>query len=195
MTFEHPPHHLESGEVAAYLDRALAPEDRLRVEAHLADCEECRTETVAVSRLLGERQRHRRRYLPLGIAAAAALLLVFAPWRLIHQMGDPVLREPAGSAGEAPAAYAPSGSVRGPLTLVWSNVPHADRYRVRVFDRDGTVRWEVQTSDTTIALPDSIRLVPNLPYYWMVSARTGLGRWVASGFTRFTLLADIRPRQ
>ena len=30
--------HLESGEVASYLDRVLAPAEQARVEAHLADC-------------------------------------------------------------------------------------------------------------------------------------------------------------
>jgi hypothetical protein len=194
MTLEHLSLHPDAEEVAAYLDGSLSPEDRVRVQGHLADCGECRREVVAVRRLLRARQRPRRWYLSLGVAAAG-LLLVFAPWNLIHRGREPVLREPAGSTPEAPTLIAPVGAVKAPVSLIWSSVPHADRYRVRVFDRDGTLLWETQTADTTIAVPDSVRLLPPRTYYWAIAARTGLERWMDSGFTRFIVLDDSRRRQ
>src|SRR5689334_17429464 len=69
--------HPDRAELAAYLDRALLPDDRRRVEAHLADCGECLGELVVVSRLIRSQPRPLRRYWPAGVAAAAVILLVF----------------------------------------------------------------------------------------------------------------------
>jgi len=38
-----------------------------------------------------------------------------------------------------------------------------------------------------VAVPETIRVVPGVPFYWKVAARTELGRWVASDLTSFTL--------
>jgi len=78
--------------------------------------------------------------------------------------------------------------------LTWSSVPHADRYQVTLFDQAGSVLWETHTADTTVAVPETVRLTPGVPHYWKVAARTELGRWVASDLTSFTL-RRARPRR
>ena len=62
-----------------------------------------------------------------------------------------------------------------------------DRYQVTLFDQAGSVLWETHTTDTAVAVPETIRVVPGVPFYWKVAARTELGRWVASDLTSFTL--------
>lgn len=187
--------HLDSGDVAAYHDGALTPAERARVEAHLAECADCRGEVVAVARLLRAAAPRRRWYVPAGIAAAAALALLLAPWRSPPAPpGEPVLREPAVTTTAAPIPIAPLGAVAVAPALTWSSVPHADRYRLTVFDRDGSIVWQTEATDTMVALPAGVRIAAGTPYFWKVAARTGWDRWVASDLATFTLDAARPPR-
>jgi hypothetical protein len=73
------------------------------------------------------------------------------------------------------------------VTFRWSPVAGADRYRVSLFDAEGSVLWESEVAGSTAALPDSVRLTPATPYLWQVAARTGVGRWSAAPLTDFRL--------
>lgn len=77
-----------------------------------------------------------------------------------------------------------------PDSLRWTSVPYADRYQVLVFDREGSLVWEPQTTDTTAALPARLAAAPGT-HLWKVEARTGWDRWVASEWARFT----VRPAE
>jgi hypothetical protein len=103
-----------------------------------------------------------------------------------------LLREPAVTTTVAPTLSTPRGRVAVLHAMIWSSVPHADQYRVTLFDRDGSVAWRTQSADTTVPLPDTVRLSRGVPYYWKVDARIELGRWVGSELTSFTL--DAPPR-
>ena len=180
--------HLESGEVAAYLDGTLSPSDRVRVEAHAQECDVCRHELIEVARLLRTRPRRYRWYLPVGVAAAAALaFFVFGPWSGEEPAGSPGYREPAVTTTVSPNVIAPRGTIAAARMLVWTGVPHADRYRLTVFDGTGRVVWEAQTSDTATLLPDSIRFQPGASYIWKVEARTSWNRWVSSDLVEFSI--------
>ena len=185
--------HLTVEDVAAYVDRGLAAAERARVEEHLAACVECRAEVVAVARLSRSFAARRRWTIMAPLAAAAVLVLLFAPWQY-HRGRDLVLREPAVTTTAAPTPIAPRGGVTALPALTWSSVPRADRYQVTLFDRDGSVLWETHTADTTAAVPDTVQLLSGVPHYWKVAARTELGRWVASDLTSFTLSRTRRPR-
>ena len=179
--------HLSPADVAAYVDGVLPPSERSRVEGHLADCDACRSELVAVARLLRP-QRRRQWYVPIGIAAAAALLLFVWP-RAAQKapMSPPNYREPVVTTTVAPLIVAPRGATTAPRRLVWTSVPHADRYRMTLFDATGAVLWESQTSDTTAAIPATIALRPGASYFWQVAAQTGWNRWVTSDLIDFSL--------
>lgn len=181
--------HLESGEVAAYLDNALAPSDRSRIEGHAAECEVCRAELIETASLLRTRPRLRRRYLPAGVAAAvaAAAMLVLWPRSFSGPAGSSGYREPVVTTSIAPAVVAPRGAATAARVLVWTAVPRADRYRVTLFDETGSVAWETQTTDTAAPLPDSVRLRTGTSYLWKVEAQTGWNRWVASDLVEFSL--------
>ena len=186
--------HLTVDDVAAYADRGLATAERARVEEHLAACAECRAEVVAVRRLTRSFAARRRWVMAPLAAAAAVLVLVVAPWQRLGQHGDPppLLREPAVKATVAPTPIAPGGRVGTLPALTWSSVPRADRYQVTLFDQNGSVVWETHTADTTVVVPATVSLVPGVPQYWKVAARTELGRWAASDLTSFTL-SRARP--
>jgi putative zinc finger protein len=191
--------HLTVEEVAACADRGLARAERARVEEHLAACAACRAEVIAVARL-SRSLAGRRRWAVMAplAAAAAALVLVLTPWQRHGPVGgpspQPVLREPAVTATVAPTPLTPRGGVAALTALTWSSVPHADRYQVTLFDQDGSVLWETHTGDTSVVVPDTVRLVPGIPHYWKVAARTEQGRWVASDLTSFTV-SRPRPRR
>lgn len=185
--------HLEPHDIAAFVDRTVDDGARARIESHLAQCEQCRAEIVEAARIVATLPRARglkgRHW--GAIAAAAVVLLVAWP----RDVRDPGLqhREAPVTTTVAPRTIAPLGVVDAASTLTWSSVPHADRYRVRVFDADGSVLWDRETSDTTAALPAATVLRAARAYYWKVEARTGFDRSTASELTEFSIRAA--PRQ
>jgi hypothetical protein len=99
----------------------------------------------------------------------------------------PDYREPVIATTVAPVAIAPRGAITMVEQLIWTSVPHADRYQVAVFDSTGRVLWETQTSDTTTLLPDSLRFQPGAPYNWEVKAQTSWNRWASSDLVEFSI--------
>jgi len=77
--------------------------------------------------------------------------------------------------------------------LRWSHVAGADRYRVTVFDATGGLVYATEGSDTVVAFPDSVALVPGASYLWKVDARTGFDRWATSELAEFRV-AESRRR-
>lgn len=187
------PDHVETGEVAAYLDRTLSPSDRSRVEEHLADCDVCRAEVIEVARLLRTQPHRRSWHVPIGVAAAAAAVLLLVWRRPVEKPPlPPNYREPVVTSAAAPSAIAPRGAMTAASRFVWSGVPHADRYRLTVFDGTGSVVWETLTADTAAGLPEGIRLQRGTSYLWKIEAQTGWNRWVGSDLVEFSL-GPARP--
>jgi len=186
--------HLTTHDAAAYVDGRLATAERAAIDGHLAQCAECRREVVDVTRLVRVAPQRRRWIVLAPLAAAAAVLILFIAPRRAPDSSSPLLREPAVTTTAAPALSIPRGGVPELRAMTWSSVPHADQYRVTLFDRDGSVVWRTQSTDTTVLVPDTVRLVRGVPYYWKVDARIELGRMVSSELTSFTLDPAPRPR-
>jgi hypothetical protein len=186
--------HLTGGEVAGYLEGTLPPADRRRVEAHLAACDECCIELIEVAPLLRTRPRwHRRQGIWIataGVAAAAAVLLLIMR-QPTPPAESPGYREPVVTPTLGPVIIAPRG-VTAARTVVWTAVPHAERYRLTLFDATGTGVWESQASDTFATLPTTIELRPSASYFWRVEAQTGWNRWVKSDLVEFSV-SSPRP--
>ena len=178
--------HLEPGDLAAYVDGALSPEDRSRIELHLVDCDACRDELRAVVQLVGGAPRRRTWYLPIGIAAAAAAITLLIVHPMRHHPA-PANREPMVTTTVAPVVVVPRGTGGIPRSLVWTSVPHADRYRLTLFDDTGRAIWDTQATDTSVSLPARIVLLPGGSYFWKVEAQTGWNRWVSSALVRFSI--------
>jgi anti-sigma factor RsiW len=186
--------HLESDEVAAYVDGSVSEDARVRIENHLGSCADCRAEVAQVSRIVGTLPPPRwvGASVWVGAAAAVAAVLLALP-RTADTPASPEHREAAVTTTVAPRPVAPKGAVESAKTLVWSAVPYADGYRVRLFDATGTVVWESEVVDTVAQLPVSIATRSGRPYYWKVEARTGFDRWAASELVEFTVGRGSEP--
>ena len=180
--------------IADFVDSRLLGQSRAAIVAHLLTCARCRALVKATSELaasgVGATPQGNRRWqrwaLPVGLAAAAALVLILLPRR---DGESPTLREPAVTSTIAPVPLMPTpGSTAGRVDrLLWSSVPGAERYRVRLFDGEGTVLWTVESSDTIAMLPDSVRLQPRVLYFWRVEAQGEWMRWAASDLASFRI--------
>jgi anti-sigma factor RsiW len=159
MTNPAPEPHLDPHEISGYLEGTVAPAQRARLEAHLADCEECTAEMVAVSRLRRPAGRAMRW---AGAAAIAAAVLAVVVVGRPHERGaGHAVRERGDTSGSAVHAVAPAeGAVvsSGPL-LVWNAVPGASTYRVAVTRANGDSVWAAAVRDTTARVTNST-LVP-----------------------------------
>lgn len=176
--------HLENGLVAAYLDGRLGPEERAKVEGHLADCPTCRREIVAVARLRRSATRRPRWMIAVpAVAAAAVVLFLSWPGAREESVGrGPVVRGGGEEGVAAVAALAPAaGAVvpREALTFTWRPAGPETHYRLTVTDDQGNVVWTAATDDTTLTARPL--LVAARVYYWYVDALLPDGRSATSG--------------
>ena len=186
--------HIREDVFAAYLDRSLSPAARASVDLHLAECAECRDELVTLSELARAVNRPRRTLRIGGVAAAiaaAVLVAVILPRQTsrLSSPDDERLRETSSIAPDRIAAVSPrdgtvlaSDSVR----FVWRRDSTDAGYRLVVSDTAGNVAWTVDTPDTSVVVPDSVRLERDRVYFWYVDA---IGR---EGSTRTTPLRQFR---
>jgi len=186
--------HIREDVFAAYLDKSLPAAARAPIDQHLAECPVCRDELVSLVKLAQSIAGARRR-LRLGgaVAAIAAVLLiaVVLPRQPSpsSEGADARLRETPSIAPRRIVAVSPNDSavVRvDSLRFVWHRESSDAGYRLIVNDDAGSVAWTVDTADTAVALPDSVRLRSDRVYFWYVDA---IGR---EGTTRATGLRQFR---
>lgn len=191
MTDNQPMGHLESSEVAAYLDCALPVEKRERVEAHLADCAECRREIIDVSRLRSSTRR-RSRWLVFAPAAAAAAIVILLLARSGEPLpgGGPILRDGGSGSRSSVVLVEPAEDrpVRGhPITFIWRSAGAGVSYRLTLTSDRGDVVWSANGSDTTAQLPPAVALQTGSQYHWYVDGLLPDGTSIASSVNQFTL--------
>lgn len=177
--------HLDDALVARHLDGASDAAERDRVAGHLADCPACRRE---LGELRAALRAVPRRGVPLVPVLATAAALVLVVWGTsLDRTPGPVTRDEALTEALAPAPRVPIGAVSGVDSLRWTSVPVAAHYRLTLFNAEGQALWQATQSDTVVALPTSLLLLPGATYYWQVKAETGYGRWVESELVSFTV--------
>jgi hypothetical protein len=201
----HMPHsssadHPTDEAVAAYLEAALSPGERAQVEAHLGDCEYCRSRLVLASQVLetAPPSRTQRRVFPLaaGLLAAAGLAGVLllsrsaveqpssSPVRAAEEMSLPPVRTLGPTRGTAVDA--------GRLRFVWRSISSDVLYQVTLSAADGQVLWTGRTSDTVATPPPATlqQLESGQSYFWRVDALLANLQSVTSGDQRF----EVSPR-
>jgi hypothetical protein len=193
------PDCLQDDLIAALADGSLAPELRAGVLPHVVSCRRCRAAVASVARALADPavarelsvSRGGRRGYRIAVPLAAAAVLLLILW----SPGDrsPVHRgPPPPPPATTPVPRSPVGAVAAVHDLRWSPVAGADRYRVTVFEATGGVVYAAEVSDTTVAFPDSIALLPGASYLWKVDARTGFDRWATSELAEFRVAGSRR---
>jgi len=183
---------------AAYLDQVLSPSERAEVNAHVGDCEYCRSRLVLASRALQSAPVLRRRMYPLaaGVLAAAGLAGVLLlsrsaahpdpnspAMRTTEETSPPPLRTlaPAGTASITPAR----------LRFVWAALAPDAIYQLTLSAADGRVLWTTRTGDTVITPPVAAlhQLTPGQSYFWRVDALLSSLQSITSGDQRFQVAA------
>ena len=196
------PECLDELTMADLLDGQLYAAARGKAVGPLASCAHCRRELSAISALSHETQgarpteRGRARRLswrwtmPIGAVAAAILMMVVWPRLQEERAPRPTLREaiPGAQTSGAPTPIAPLKNVERVDRLVWSSVPHAMRYRVTVYEPDGTVRWATESRDTSVAITAAASVATGATYFWHVEAETVPERWIASELVDFRVV-------
>jgi len=184
--------HLPAEDLAAYLSRGRRAPAFQRVQAHLADCADCRHEATHIARVVRAEARGRMLRWTGGGVAAAAAVLVLAVWTGGHRRAPDtnITRGPVRSPVEvtAVAPLAPLGEVSPAareLVFAWRPVPGAVEYRLTLSNATGGTLWRRATTDTTLVLPVEVSLARGVPYYWYVDALVADGGSVTSGAREF----------
>jgi len=69
----------------------------------------------------------------------------------------------------------------------WEKVPEASKYTILLLDANGDIVWEKQTSLSKLKLPQEIKLLPTMTYFWQVEAFFKDGSSMVSGMSGFTI--------
>lgn len=185
--------HPASEEVAAYLSGTLQKSERSSLEAHLVQCQSCRQEVTAARTLL-HRQNTRKRlfWIPLAMAAAVGGMLLYSP-AAPPDAAEQIRGNATGSsAAEAPLRVTVLSPREGDkvgvdgLVFKWASEGAAAQYRVALRDAGGRPLWNMETSDTAVALDASVVLQPGSIYFWYVDALRSDGQSLTSGTVRFS---------
>lgn len=182
--------HISDAELAAYMDRNVAPAERDRIESHLADCDECRRHLIETRRVLGGVDRTRGLRI-IATLAAAAVVFVFVRFEVWPTRENPTASFARGGTSSAEiTAHGPGGDVsRKGLEFVWSPVSGVASYRITVSRADATPVWSKTTTDTVVTLPASVVLQQGQTHLWVTDAL------LLDGTTRSTGLREFRVTQ
>src|SRR5689334_3310450 len=194
------PDCLDELTITEFIDSRLTDLARQRTIAHLASCARCRREVAAISALSRETAadqpktlsvgaRRMRWTLPLGALAAAAVVLLIVRPSSEDRPGSPtLLGAPTVTANaQTPTALAPFSTVSRVDRFVWSAVPKAARYRVRLYSVDALL-WTSETRDTSLAASAAPQLVVGATYLWRVDAEMSPERWAESELVPFRIV-------
>ena len=189
--------HLSSEQLAAYLDGRLTGSDRDRAVRHFAGCDECRSELTELRGMLAATRPHSRRWGgAVAAVAAAAIVAVLTIPRLMNdgtgtesgrvRAADSPRPPQAGSVivtvAPADQALVPASGVR----LSWRSAGNGATYTVIVQDSSSNEVWRrTALSDTSIAIPDSVRLGAGRLFFWSVDARLADGNSAKTGAHTF----------
>lgn len=190
--------HLSSEDVAAYVSSRAPNEVHARIQAHLADCEECADEIAEIVRSVREARAgwslRRRWMLTAGTAAVAAVVLALL---VGPRMGS--LREHRGLVfrGE----NRPTELVVPPIEVIepenrgvvprdsvrfsWKPVDEDALYSFTLTNSRGDVLWKGRTRDTVLSLSAEIVFQPGQNYLWYVDALYQNSKSTSTGALRF----------
>jgi hypothetical protein len=199
------PYGDESDIDARYLAGTLSPAESAVFEEHYFSCDRCFAKVQRgneISAALGSTSasasssrgapiplaRARNRFVTWRPAlAAAALVIVAFGIRQVarqHPSGRPASADSAAEAsrGGAPVLSLTTRGTQTTMVAVWSSIPAARSYRVRLLGPDGSLLFKVETPDTSITLSRDLLsgAADKSTAYWDVQALDALREVVAT---------------
>jgi hypothetical protein len=170
--------HGSEAERIATIDAALA---------HPASAHE-----LELLRALAANRRVARRAVPwrtvsLALAAAAAVAIAATPTvrDLIREGGPAVVRN---GTPDAVLLAPPEDAAReASRTFRWRTVPGTRVYSLEILTSAGTLVFTTRTSDTTVTLPEDVRLEPGVDHRWWITAELSDGTRRPSAFRRLVV--------
>jgi hypothetical protein len=181
----------EAGAVERYVAEMLSPDELELFESHMIECPRCQQDVKLAAAVrgalapVGSRSRVLRLAAGIALAAAAALAIVLVTPELRQELGFDGHRGVSAVSELRPIA--PRGPIAALDLVRWYALAGSERYRVRVFDQEGRIVWEGETTDTILRVPELGDLQTDTPYYWRLEARVGWDRWVSSELVGFQL--------
>jgi len=177
--------HPSAARISEYIEGRSSGANKEATERHLAECDSCRQEVIAIRRVLqrlGGRQRRIGAWAGGTLAVAAGLLILLVNPQLPRKIGFPPTHrgEPLTAAGVRLITSHPRSAKPDAREFVWAPYPGARRYEVTVLDTTGVSIWHYLTNDTSAVMPQSTSLRPRQLYFWKVNAETGWGRSTSS---------------
>ncbi|MDP9177225.1 MAG: zf-HC2 domain-containing protein [Gemmatimonadota bacterium] len=184
--------HPSTEEVAAYLSDGLAPDSRLALEAHIAECRRCRTEISSARRLMESGRSKKWQWAVPSALAAAAAIAFFSTSSSLREPEEPTRAADRASSGSAVnlgiVSPADEAIVAGVPVFTWRADGSEVLYKFSVTDAGGAVIWVGETKDTSLSLPADVSLDANREYLWHVDAVDPEGATVTTGTHRFRIL-------
>jgi hypothetical protein len=183
--------HLSTDDAASYIDGTLTDEVRADVERHLADCDSCREEVAASTRLLATLPAPAGRRLPwrLLVPIAAGILVAVVLVRPTSRT-DVAPAQERGAPGDAShielVAPAPDATLgAGTSRFVWHPIVASIGYRVVIKDASGAPVWNGDVADTVLVIPAELRLRAGESYVWRVDGQRADGTTASSAEASF----------
>jgi hypothetical protein len=183
--------HLSTDDAASYIDGTLTDAARLHVERHLAECDSCREEVAASTRLVATlpapagRRLPWRLLVPLAAGILVAVVLARAPSRPdvapAQERGAPSDASHIVLVAPAPDAVLGGGTSR----FVWHAMSGSIGYRVVIKDASGAPVWSGDVTDTVLSIPTELRLRAGESYVWRVDGQRADGTTASSSEASF----------
>lgn len=206
--------HLDENDIARYVDGWVSEGEREQMEAHLAECVQCRGQVTATYRLVGEeddwdlsgldfsvqqqaeslrsdkqsQSRTPQRWDVPVLVGVLAVLLGIAGILFWQYQGTESDRLRSSVEREAFTVRAPAdgAEISQRPVFVCDTVDAAFAYRVTLYAPDGAVLWEGDTTSARVSLPTEVSLTDGQTYLWRAAALRSDGTMDRSGLRSFT---------
>lgn len=207
--------HLTEYDIASYLERKGVPEQRLRMEQHLADCAACAADLAAAVRVLNSIGKADPPELPgpifreaLGARAQkkpwslnffrssspfryalAGILVASVGWWVVtsNRREQPSKFRSSSSSPTVELILPPDEAVIAaiPVRFQWQPSSNALQYRLTLFDDEGTRIWQGESAENHLTAPATVAFEAGKIYLWTIEAILSNGLTLTSNLSSF----------
>ena len=181
--------HLSSGDVARFVEKLVSPDERAIIEAHLNECDHCRSDVVTIARLVRRGRGQRRNLVAAPLVAAAAVALWFT-WGGSPAPADPNAFRDGTEGLQRLIVVQPANdaAVRtDTLAFVWQSAGDGAQYVFKVTDAQGDSVLQLLVSDSSVAIERNELRGRGASFFWFVDAVLPDGSTATSGARRFSV--------